>query len=189
MGVKQKRAARYGLAPSAGLWWFTRLEPAERDAVISAYIKQYSRGRSLPEEFREDLETWLRELSARVPGRLRHTCKYWTLPGYAQHVRVSAPTLMKRCRRLEQIAMELYPEKIEPSRDPLRVDAIIAFQLEIIRERYKECGDATVVAREFDIEPWRVGQLCKDLKDAAKAGREAETQTSISGTPSDDDVL
>jgi hypothetical protein len=157
----------HGDGPAESLWWY-RLPESKRDAVIAAYVKQCGRGRALPEDFRLDVEGWLRNLNTK---QSRH--KWWTIPAYAKANKLHPYTLMKRCRELEEIAKELFPNAVPPGRI---TEQLTDGKVAAIRTRYAELIDdmngARVVAQEFCIEPFRVGLLCKDLKDAAKAKRE-----------------
>jgi hypothetical protein len=163
--------------PAVSLWWYRLPTTAQRDAVITAYVKQCSRGRTLPEGFRDELESWLHDLNTeqRVSPRKR---RWWTVPSYALANKLDKFTLMKRFRELEKIAKRLYPKDVPVGRipKPLADEKIAA-----IRARYAELihdwDVAKKVANEFNVEPFRVGLLCKDLKDADKVEREASTDS------------
>jgi hypothetical protein len=82
-------------------------------------------------------------------------------------------TLMKRLRELEKIAKRLCPEDVPVGRATI---PIYEWDAEAIRGRFAELSqnmDAfTIIAKEFGVEPFRIGQICKDLKEEAKRQRD-----------------
>jgi hypothetical protein len=60
-----------------------------------------------------------------------------------------------------------------------------------IRARFKETGDFHAVAGEFQIEPFRVGQLCREEKASMIAEREEhqrKNQTATTTRSEDNDI-
>jgi hypothetical protein len=177
--------------PAASLWWY-RLQESKREQVIATYIKQCSRGRALPEGFRDDLEMWLRELNTeqRIAPRTR---RFWTIPSYAAANRMHSKTFCKRFRELEKIAKRLFSDDVPVGRVTV---ALTEEKVGAIRARFGELVDDldafSKIAQEFGIDPFRVGQLCRDLKAQAITGREkaaAAAKPSDKGYPFNDELL
>jgi hypothetical protein len=175
--------------PAVSLWWY-RLPTAQRDAVITAYVKQCSRGRTLPEGFRDELESWLHDLNTeqRVSPRKR---RWWTVPSYALANKLDKFTLMKRFRELEKIAKRLYPSDVPVGRvaKPLTEEKVAAIRARFV-ELNQDMNAFAKVAEEFGIDPFRVGQLCKDLKaDAVSQRQHPESGNGTTFDPTPDDPL
>ncbi|MFI5117193.1 MAG: hypothetical protein ACHP8B_10915 [Terriglobales bacterium] len=172
--------------PPPSLWWYKRNPEYEGDdvpaassqQVIDEYLRQCARGGgSVPEEH---LRRWLQELSRPQKISPRRT-RYWTLPAFALSHRLSKGTLMKRLRRLEEIAIQLFPDRVPSYRQ--RIPASEE-QKEAIRKRFLEVeGDIPTVASEFGLKPYRVGQICRAEKALLAPGPEP---TAESPEPSSD---
>ena len=78
-----------------------------------------SRGRTLPEDFGEQLTGHLDALnrlqSLKAWGRPR-TFRYWSAPSYALAHGLKKAALMKRLREMEKIARRLFPDSVPASR-------------------------------------------------------------------------
>src|SRR5690242_9455315 len=103
--------------PPPSLWWYAR---PDRQRVISAYLERASRGRTLPQDFPDQLSSWLADLH-RFQNKKRwgqpNTHRYWSVPAYAlDNGFVEPATLMKYMRELESIAIKLFPKDVPASR-------------------------------------------------------------------------
>lgn len=179
LGVSSDQYVRmpHAETPAESLWWYT-CQPVEAwaddqpagdaEQVIQAYIKQCGRGRTLPRDFESQLRSWLQDLSRsqQVSPRRR---RYWTIPAYALAHKLRTKTFCKRFRELEKIAKKLFPGRVPQhrKRGPLTEETKCA-----IRSRFKATGDFDAVAREFGIQAFRVGQLCRAEKAELIAERE-----------------
>ena len=157
--VQRKPHARF--YPS-GLWWYRSLSREESACVRQAYLQQ--RGardvKIRPRDFPEKLELWLSDLTTNqvTVGRPQ----YWTLKGYALAHKINPQTFMAWFRRMEAVAKRLYPERVPPGRrdkPPLSDDKI-----RMIRNEYLATGKVLKIARRHQIDPWRVGQICRAEK-------------------------
>ena len=175
--------AKYQRTPHAetrveSLWWYKR-QPApdchddqptrESQLVIDAYLLRCARGRKLPEGFDEKLKHWLQELNRpqQVSPRKK---RFWTIPAYALAHRLHKFTFCKRFRELEKVAAQLFPNRVPPHRKRVPLTEEIK---ERIRQRFMEIQDFAAVAHEFEIEPFRVGQLCRSEKAEIIAARDS----------------
>jgi hypothetical protein len=108
-----ERSAHANSLPD-GLWWF-RPETKDSREVVRLYLKQVARGRAPDKTLKDDLFSWLGELTQPVkigPRRKR----YWTLPAYAIAHGLNRSTFLKRFREMAAIAARLYPERVPTER-------------------------------------------------------------------------
>jgi hypothetical protein len=145
-----------------GLWWYRSLSREESARVRQRYLQQ--RGardvKILPRDFPEKLALWLSELTTNqvTVGRPQ----FWTLKGYALAHKINPNTFMAWFRKLEGVAKKLYPELVPPGRrdkPPISDDKI-----RIIRNEYLTTGKVLKIAKRHEIDPWRVGQICRAEK-------------------------
>ena len=159
------------------LWWYmceaskdwAEGQPTvDAERVIQSYIKQCARGRTLPPNFEADLHSLLRQLSLpqQISPRRR---RYWTIPAYAFAHKLHSKTLCKRLRELEKIAKKLFPGRVPKHRE---CATVTDEKKRAIRSRFRETGDFQIVASEFGIEPFRVGQICRKEKAEMSAEKE-----------------
>jgi hypothetical protein len=169
--------------PPSSLWWY---QQPYRNQVIKAYLERAARGRALPDEFSEELKTWLSELSQ--PQNMKawdrpRTVRYWSVPAYAAYLDTIKPaTLMKYLRELENVAKKLFPADVPSSRKSRKLNAE---EIQELKRRYLAGTDAKVLAEKFRITPARVGQLCGAEKkqraaDRARLSEQPETNTNAS---------
>lgn len=122
---------------------------------------------------------------------------YWKIPDYAKKHEFKQSGFMNIFRRLRETAEELFPEelRLSPTRSvgigvPISEDRKAA-----IRKRFLEDGDFRMVADEFGIQPFRVGQLCREEKKKRDEEREksesavAPTTKPEIGSPDFENVL
>lgn len=85
---------------------------------------------------------------------------------------------------MEKHAKELFPEDvpIRRARGPLSEET-----KEAIRARYLELKDITAVAHEFDIPPFRVGQICAWERSVIEEPEPNTTETPVPEPLVDDD--
>jgi hypothetical protein len=168
--------------PPPSLWWYSSLSDSSVQHIIDTYLKRCSRGRVLPPDLEEELSWWLEELSREhkltrydMPG----TARYWTIPAYALKHGFKRSGFLKRFRELENIAKRLFPDHVptERVREPLSEERKSA-----IRKRFLEVRDFKKVADEFGIEPFRVGQLCREEKKKLNEEREKSESTAAPTT-------
>ena len=162
-------------------------------AVIEMYLYEASRGRTLPDGFRDQLLGYLQELSRPVKVNAKRE-RYWTIPNYARKIGVEPHTLMKRIRRLGEIAQRLLPNRA-PIATMNRTRALLPDEIQAIRAEYSDSAesygvDVREIAKQHGITPARVGQLCRDLKQSKQA-RRAAIQNSLEAQPVgwDDEAL
>jgi hypothetical protein len=162
----------------ASLWWYRR---PDRHKVIDAYIAQCSRGRALPENFKEQIVQWLQDLSRIQPvkGHPRDF-RHWSIPAYALAHGMEKATLMKRIREMERIAKELFPDAVPIGR---KMRQLTDREKREIRAKYLSGTDAKVLAEEYEIAPFVVGILCREERAIRAAQREAER---AAGAPAQD---
>lgn len=158
--------------PPASLWWWRSLGLLERSLVIAQYMAQVGKGRKLDEGLKDDLESWAKELS--TPQKIgKRATRYWTIPALAAAKGLHPKTFCKRFRELEGIAMKQAPDRVPIGQVRLKVTDEIK---SAIRARFAEvCHDMDafrIIAREYNVTPARVGQLCLDLKRKAEGERE-----------------
>lgn len=171
--------------PPDSLWWYSR---PDRRRVVDEYIDQYSRGRKLPNGFKDDLLLWLDDLSRKqkVSGTTR-TYRHWSIPAYELADGFKKGTLMKRLRELEKVAKKLFPDSVPYSRK-LRT-RLTEEEIKEIRELYEAGTDAKDIAPKFRVAPSKVGYLCRDLKAIRTTERERlmnETSSDSAPTAPDD---
>jgi hypothetical protein len=158
--------------PPPSLWWYRRPAP-DRHVVIGAYLDKYRHGRTLPEDFKDNLEQWLSELS-RLQNKQEwgqpRTLRYWSIPSYALAHDMEPAALMKRLRELEKIARQKFPDSVPSSR---KVRApLTEKEIQKIRQQYLAGVDAKKLADEFRITPAHIGRLCREQKEMRAAERE-----------------
>lgn len=166
-----------------GLWWYrSTTNPPFDDtptndslAVIDLYLHQCSRGRKLPDGFRDQLLGWLQDLNRPVRISSRRE-RYWTIPAYELAHKINPKTLCKRMRELEKIAKRIFPGRAPSyrNRPPLTDE-----QKQEIRKLYDEDPNADAaqcIAAQFQTTPARVGQICRDIRARKTAQREAARQ-------------
>jgi hypothetical protein len=174
------------------LWWYRAgadYSPTEQSKrVIDAYLEQCARGRALPKDFKDDLLRWLRELTRpqKISPRRK---KFWSLPAYALAHKLPRGAFLKRFREMEKIAARLYPERLPQDniRKPMlekQKHKIVCRYLEVARGHSPDYpfdvhrDTIRVLAGEFDIPSFRIGQLCR----AARA-TVTEERNQIAATP------
>ena len=138
-----------------------------------AYLQERGKrnAKIFPKDFSERLELWLSELTTNrvVKGRPQ----FWTLKGYALAHKINPNTFMAWFRKLEEVAKKLYPERVPSERrdKPPLSDA----KIRIIRNEYLATGKILEIAKRHELDPWRVGQLCRAEKqiraEAAESNR------------------
>jgi hypothetical protein len=145
--------------PPRSLWWCGTAE--RRNKVIAAYLAEYTKkGAKLPKDFKENILVWIDDLTREQnlkQWRKPKTKKFWDLKSYARANGIEPYTFCKWFREMEKQAKELFPDRV-PSYRVRR--ALSEETKEAIRARFLVLKDCTAVAHEFDIEPFRVGQLC-----------------------------
>lgn len=175
--------------PPASLWWYRR---PDRDLVIAAYLDRYKQGSALPEDFRDSIGQWLDALSnlqnKKAWGRPKDF-RYWDIPSYARAHDLEPPTLMKRLREMEKIAMQMFPDSVPPSRK--QSASLIEKELKEIRQAYLDGTDAKELAVRFGITAAHVGRICREEK-AIRAAKREEAQNKVlqadNGRPAPDNV-
>jgi len=143
------------------LWWFVYY-PADRKTVIDSYLENYARGKKIPEDFRDELITCLRDLSQiqnLKEWKKPRTKRYWTIPAYAFARGLKRYTLMKWLRELEKIAKEIYPERAEAY--GRRAKALTEGDKDTMRLKCSEGIDIQDIAKEFRITPAQVARICR----------------------------
>lgn len=162
--------------PPPSLWWYRR---PDRHLVINAYISQCKKGRTLPEDFKENLVQWLDDLSQgqfkKAWGQPR-TFRYWSIPAYALANGMEKASLMKRLREMKNIAEEMFPDSV-PSSKKRRVP-LTPEEKEEIKRQYLEGVDAKELAQIFRIPPSHVGLICRKEK-AIRAAEREKAQSEI----------
>jgi len=163
-------------APSS-LWWFRR---PDRHRVVDAYLVRYSRGRALPDGFKDDVLRWLSDLNSlqnkKAWGQPK-TFRYWSVPAYAVASGMKPAALMKRLRELEKVAKQLFPDSVPSSRK--QRSSLNENEQQEIRKQYLAGEDARELAKKFRITPSQVGHLCRK----ERAIRDAEREEAQSATP------
>jgi hypothetical protein len=175
--------APYSEHPPEGLWWYSAIPDSSIQLVIDTYLKGVKRGRALPPDYASELSWWLHELS-REHELTTRTKRYWVLPAYALKHGFKRSGFLKIFRRLEDTAKELIAKKLIPGIVPahrVRVELPEDRKL-AIRARFLEVQDFKKVADEFGIEPFRVGQLCREEKKKLIAEREQSKSTATPTT-------
>jgi len=167
-------------APEAppGLWWYRSLAPEEVASVLRSYLRaRGARGaKKAPPDFGKKLEHWLSELiAAQGTGK---SVSYWTLKSYALAHKIKPHPFMAWFRTLEEVAKELYPDRVPPGRrdKPLSDDEIQA-----IRAEYLETGEVHEIAARHEIPAWRIGQICRKEKEQRHAEWEKARKTDQPG--------
>ena len=172
--------------PPPSLWWYRRnpeyhgddVPTASSQRVINEYLRQCaSGGGAVPEEH---LRRWLQELSRPQKISPRRT-RYWTIPAFALAHRLKKGTLMKRLRRLEEIAVELFPGRVPAGRQRRPLSEA---KKEAIRQRYIEVQDIRAVAHEFGLPTFRVGQICRVEKELLQEDSGSGTEPEAPSKPS-----
>ena len=163
LGVKKRDYVQMPHAESwpESLWWFVHY-PADRRAVIDAYLEKYAHGKKIPEGFRDELTTCLKELSqiqSLQAWRKPRTRRYWTIPAYARDRGLKRYTLMKWLRELEKIAKEKYPDRAEAY--GRRCKPITERDKEAMRQKCCEGDDIKDIARQFRINPAHAAKICR----------------------------
>ena len=173
--------------PGASLWWY-RERRAGR--VIGAYIEQVSRGKSVKKNFKDELLGWLHELSEPVKISPRRD-RYWTLPAYARSHGLPDKTFCKRFREMEKIAKRLFAKHVPSDRKPqplteelkrrigsrylqlkwkVRDTRKVNVEHDFARIRHKVT--MAKLTEEFpNIEPFRLGQICRKVRTAKRFTR------------------
>jgi hypothetical protein len=189
-----RRSPHVKEGPPPSLWWYFR---PDRQRVISAYLETASKGRTLATDFEDMLGTWLSDLS-KIQNKKRwgqaRTYRYWDIASYARDSGVvKEATLMKYLRRLEEIAMHLFPSDVPSSRKK-RSSPLTGQEMQEIKRRYLQGEDAKSIAEAFRIPSSQVGLLCREEKAIRAEQRErAQAQaiaigtTDTTGTTSSDD--
>jgi len=148
--------------PPPSLWWYAR---PDRHRAIDAYVNQCRRGRTLRDDFKDDLVMWLDALSRiqnkKAWGQPR-TYRYWSVPAYALEHKMEPAALMKRLREMEKLAARLFPDSVPSSRKPR--PQLTDDEKQKIRQRYLAGEDCKKLAEEFRLPPARVGLLCREEK-------------------------
>lgn len=138
-------------------------------AVIEMYLYEAARGRTLPDGFRDQLLGWLQALNRPVRVSAKRE-RYWTIPNFARVKGIAPHTMMKRIRRLAEIAQRLFPNRAPRSHE------LTPAEIQAIRAEYSDSAekygvDVRDIAANHGITPARVGQLCRDLKRSKRAKR------------------
>jgi hypothetical protein len=144
------------------MWWYAR---PDRASVINGYINRYSKGRAVPDGFRETIVQTLGDLS-RIHNKAEwgqpRTKRYWSIPAYALAHKMKRATLMKWLRELEAVAKEQFPDSVPSSR---KRRALTEEDKQKIRQRYLAGEDCKNLAEEFRITAGHVGLICCDEKE------------------------
>jgi len=179
-GPEWERQPHVKDGPPPSLWWFAR--PDHR-RVVDAYLQQCKRGRTLPDDFKEDLVMWLGDLS-RIQNKKRwdqpRTYRYWSVPAYALAHKMEPAALMKRLREMEKLAAQLFPDNVPSSRKPR--PRLTEDEVQKIRQRYLAGEDCKKLAKEFRLTPARVGLLCREEKAARNEERLRQMDASVAAT-------
>jgi hypothetical protein len=158
------------------LWWYAH-NRADARAVIDAYLMRYARGAKVSEGFRDELTTWLGDLTRKqnlAPWGKPRTKRFWTIPNYARAHKLQPFTLMKRLRELEKIAKEMYPDRAA-GRGRVRANLTPA-EISDIRLKYREGVNVEDIAQEFRISEGHVGQLCREERKRKLVERETRPE-------------
>ena len=167
-GPEWERQPHVKDGPPPCLWWYAQ---PDRRRVIDAYINQCKRGRTLPDDFKDDLVMWLDDLSRiqnKKPWGQPRTSRYWSVPAYARAHKMEPAALMKRLREMEKLAAQLFSDSIPSSRKPR--PQLTDSEKQKIRQRYLDGEDCKALAEEFRIPAAHVGLICRE----EKATRDAE---------------
>lgn len=184
---QQQPHVKEGAPPS--LWWYAR---PDRHRVVDAYVKQCKRGRTVTDDFKDDLVMWLNDLSRiqnKKPWGQPRTYRYWSVPAYALAHNMEPPTLMKRLRAMETIAIELFPDSVPSSRKPR--PQLTDDEKQKIRQRYLAGEDCKKLAEEFRLTLSRVGLLCREERATRDAERlsKMDAQHASTGAPATGDPV
>jgi hypothetical protein len=202
------------------LWWHTSLAPEQSQRVLLVYLERRAykfdretKGSSfdkrwasvcraleeqawadtVPHNFSENLHLWLQELTRPDPatGNKRG---YWTLEGYALVHKMNPHPFYAWFRAMEKVAKELYPDRVPIGRrnkPPLPEGAIQAIRAEYLQADYSDKEVVQKIAEKHGIEPFRVGQLCRNEKhrrreemERAQAEHDAANPTQSEPEPS-----
>lgn len=196
--AKYKKMPHVEDGPPPSLWWYRRQpDPSwaddtpmpESQCVIDTYIRQCSRGRTLPAGFEKNLVRWLQDLSR--PEKISPRRKrYWSIPAYAlahklysERCKPSSRTkgFCKRFRELERIAIHLFPTRVPPGKEPR--PPLTEDEKQALRQEYLAGVDAKELAEKFRIAASHVGRLCREQKAMRAAEREKWENQSPSSSP------
>jgi hypothetical protein len=161
------------------LWWYRSTTSPPFDdtptndslAVIHMYLQQRSRGRKLPDGFREQLLKCLQDLNR--PAKSSHGERYWVITAYELAHGINPKTLCKRMRELEKIAKGLLPDRVPAYREdrgPITENEKAEMRREIFHE------DIKAIAEKHRITPARVGQICRAEIALQRATRQVEVE-------------
>lgn len=163
LGVKKRDYVQMPHAESwpESLWWFLHYA-ADRKAVIDSYMEKYARGKKIPEGFRDELTTCLKDLgqiqTLKQWGKPR-TKRYWTIPAYARAHRLRPFTLMKWLRELEKIAKGMYPDRAKAY--GRRTKPLTENDKDKMRLKCCEGTDIQDIAKQFKITPAHAARICR----------------------------
>jgi len=160
---------------SEGLWWcqfeWDDLAPDSRK-VVDRYLGRAARARKNVNGFADQLLLCLKDLTTKQRISPRKST-YWTVDAYARHKGVKVSTLCSRLRKLEKIAIEMFPDRL-PEFRKRRLRELTLDEIWDIQFGFYEHGDFNIIAQKFGIPKWRVGQLVKDEKAMRSYNRFAE---------------
>jgi hypothetical protein len=138
--------------------------------VLQRYLQRRGKrgAKKLPSDFPKQLEFWLSELTTDQGTKMGGA--YWTEKGYALAHEINLHPFMAWFRALEEVAMELYPDRVPFGRRNrvLTGETIEAVRADYLKAEYFDRNAVKNIAAKYGIGTFRVGQLCRKEKQRRK---------------------